>query len=389
MVKKKRISKKLFSLIKSKFKPPLYLNEPYLSNQKSLQILKKCISDNHISGIGPYVKKFEEQLKKITKSKNCISVVNGTSAIYLSLFSLGAKPNDEIIMPAFNFIAAANACLQLSAVPHFVEIEKKTFGIDPNKLDKYLKKISKKKGNTYYNKFTKRPIKFMIITHVFGHICDIHQLLKIAKKYNLKLIEDASEALGSFYNKKHAGTFGEIGVLSFNGNKIVTTGGGGAIICKNKKLSKRIRHISTTAKTKRTFKLTHDEQAFNFRLPNINAALGYIQLKDINKTLKKKRKIFKIYKSCLGEEKEFEIYEEKENRRSNYWLNFLILKDLKKEKMNSIIKFFLKNKIEVRPGWTSMTKISFLKRYPKMHCPIAENAEKIILNLPSSPQLIK
>ena len=127
MVKKKRISKKLFSLIKSKFKPPLYLNEPYLSNQKSLQILKKCISDNHISGIGPYVKKFEEQLKKITKSKNCISVVNGTSAIYLSLFSLGAKPNDEIIMPAFNFIAAANACLQLSAVPHFVEIEKKNF----------------------------------------------------------------------------------------------------------------------------------------------------------------------------------------------------------------------------------------------------------------------
>ena len=389
MTKKNQLSKKLFSLIKSEFRPPLYLNEPYLNNKKSLQILKKCILDNHISGIGPYVKKFEDQLKKITKSKNCISVINGTSAIYLSLFSLGGKPNDEVIMPAFNFIASANACLQLGAIPHFVEIENKTFGIDPNKLDNYLKSISKKKGNIFFNKFTKRPIKFMIITHVYGHICDIHQLLRIAKKYNLKLIEDASEALGSFYKNKHAGTFGEIGVLSFNGNKIVTTGGGGAIICKNTKLSKKIRHISTTAKTRGTYKLIYDEQAFNYRLPNINAALGYVQLKDFNITLKKKRKIFKIYKSCLGKEKEFEIYEEKENRKSNYWLNFLILKNLKKEKINTIIKFFAKNRIEVRPGWTSMTKISFLKKYPRMNCPIAENADKIILNIPSSPQLIK
>ena len=140
MIKKNQISKKIFSLIKSKFKPPLYLNEPYLDKQKSLRVLKKCISDNHISGIGPYINKFEEQLKKITKSKNCVSVVNGTSAIYLSLFSLGGKPNDEVILPAFNFIAASNACLQLGAIPHFVEIENKTFGVDPNKLDDYLKK---------------------------------------------------------------------------------------------------------------------------------------------------------------------------------------------------------------------------------------------------------
>ena len=292
-------------------------------------------------------------------------------------------------MPAFNFIAAANACLQGGLIPHFAEIENETFGIDPDKLDKYLRKITIKKSKIFFNKITNRPIKYIIVTHIFGHICKIRDIVKIAKKYNLKLIEDASEALGSFYFKKHAGTFGEIGVLSFNGNKIVTTGGGGAILCKNRKLSEKIRHLSSTAKKKNTLKLTHDKQGFNFKLPNINAAIGYHQLKKINYTLKKKRMLFNLYRSSFQGQKDFQVYKEKENRKSNYWLNFLILKNLKKEKISSIIRFFLQKKIEVRPGWTSMTKISFLKKYPRMSCPNAENAENIILNLPSSPQLVK
>lgn len=382
------ISKKIYKLIRSKFKPPLYLHEPNLNKISVIKIIKNCIENNHISSVGPYIKKFENEIRYITGAKNCVSVANGTSAIYLSLFVLGGKLNDEVILPAFNFIAAANACLQLRAIPHFAEIENDTFGIDPVKLEKYLSGCTYKKRNIYFNKKTKRPIKFIIVTHVYGHICKIDAILRVAKKFNLKLIEDASEALGSFYLKKHAGTFGDLGILSFNGNKIVTTGAGGAILCNSNSLSKKIRHISNTSKKKNTWKFTHDEQGFNYRMPNINAAIGYHQLKTIKETINKKRKLFNVYKSLFNNVKDFEIYKEKDNRKSNYWLQLFILKK-QKEKMSSIVKYLLNKKIEVRPGWTSMTKINYLKKFPRMNCPNAENAENILINLPSSPQLIK
>lgn len=382
------LSKKIFKLVRGKFNKRLHLHEPYIKKNGAIKIIKKCIIKNYISGIGPFVKKFESKLKFITKAQNCISTSTGTSAIYLSLFSLGAKANEEILLPAFNFIAASNACLQLGAIPHFVEIENETFGVDPNKLDLYLKKITYKKKSFFFNKKTNRPIRFIIVTHVFGHICKIDEILKVAKKFNLKVIEDASEALGSFYKKKHAGNFGDLGVLSFNGNKIVTTGGGGAILTNSSKLSKKIRHISSTARKKNTWRLAHDARGFNYRMPNINAAIGYHQLKTIKETIKKKRKLFKIYSAIFKNNNDFTLYREGKNRKSNYWLQLLILKN-RKEKMSSIVKFLLKKKIEVRPGWTSMTKINFLKKYPKMKCPNAENAENILINLPSGPQLVK
>lgn len=383
-----KISQKIFNVISKHFKLPLNLHEPYLPKNQTLLTLKKCINENHISTFGSHNNKFEKLISNFTKSKNVVSVCNGTSAIYLSLISLNIKKDDEVLIPSFNFIASTNATLAAGGCPHFVDIDFESFGIDATKLDNYLKIKTYKDGKFFFNKLTNRPIKYIIPTHVFGHICDIKKLLKICKKYNLKMIEDASEALGSFYKKKHAGTFGELGVISFNGNKIVTTGGGGAILCKNSKIAKKIRHISSTSKKKHPWRLIHDEFGFNLRMPNINAAIGINQMINLKKTLKKKRKLFELYNKIFVGLNEISLFKEPKNRLSNYWLQTIVIKDTKKIKTKSIIKYLRKKGIEVRPGWCAMTKLEHLKNYPRMNCKNSEILENKIINIPSGPNLI-
>jgi len=271
-----------------------HLHEPLFCGNE-IKYLKKTITTNLVSSIGPFVKKFENQITKFTKSKYAISVVNGTEALHLSLVACGVKNNDEVLVPTITFVGTANAIVYSGGIPHFVDSEFETLGIDPLKLEKYLEEITIKKGKFYFNKKTKKRIKAIIPVHVFGNICKIDKLLKIAKKYNLVVIEDAAEALGSFFKNKHAGTFGLVGCFSFNGNKIITTGGGGAIITNNKSLSKKIRHLSTTAKINHRWEYIHDAVGYNFRMPNINAALGYAQMENLNNFLKSKRKLFLKY----------------------------------------------------------------------------------------------
>ena len=224
-----------------------HLHEPLFFGNE-IKYLKETITTNLVSSVGPFVKKFEDQIKKFTKSKYAISVVNGTEALHLSLVACGVENNDEVLVPSITFAGSANAIVYSGAIPHFVDSEFETLGIDPLKLEKYLEKITIKKREFYFNKKTKRKIKAIMPVHIFGNICQIDKILKIAKKYNLVIIEDAAEALGSFYKNKHAGTFGSVGCFSFNGNKILTTGGGGAIITNNKLLAKKLKHLSTTAK---------------------------------------------------------------------------------------------------------------------------------------------
>ena len=281
------------SIQKTIGKGPHQLHEPlFLGNE--IKYLKKTIKQNFVSTAGEYVNKFENKIKEYTKAKFAIAVVNGTQAIYISLLACGVKQNEEVLVPTLTFAGTVNAISYLGAEPHFVDSEIKNFGIDCLKLENYLKKITKFKGNKSINKRTGRIIKAIIPVHVFGHPCDIKGILKIAKKFNLVVVEDAAEALGSFYKKKHLGTFGHTGCISFNGNKIITTGGGGMVITNKKKLAKKIRHLTTTAKKKHKWEYIHDEVGYNFRMPNLNAALGLAQIEKINILIVKNKRSFSI-----------------------------------------------------------------------------------------------
>ncbi len=359
------------------------LHEPYFCGNE-WKYVKKTLDDNYVSSIGSFVNKFENQIKKFTKSKYAISVINGTEALHLSLVACGVKSNDEVLVPTITFVGTANSILYSGAIPHFVDSEFETLGIDPVKLEKYLKKITIRKGKFYFNKKTKRRIRAIIPVHIFGNICQIDKILKIAKKYNLIVIEDAAEALGSFFKNKHAGNFGLIGCFSFNGNKILTTGGGGAIITNNKSLAKKIKHLSTTAKINHRWEYIHDAVGYNFRMPNLNAALGSAQFENLNKFLRSKRKLFLRYKKEFSRISDVKFIKNPEFSKSNNWLNTIFIKNSSLKIRNKVLKLAQKNKLFLRPVWKPLHQLKHFRLMPKMNL---ENAKKIYIsciNLPSS-----
>lgn len=360
-----------------------HLHEPLFFGNE-VKYLKKTISTNLVSSVGPFVNKFEDQITKFTKSKYTISTVNGTEALHLSLVACGVKNNDEVLVPTITFVGTANAIVYSGAVPHFVDSEFETLGIDPLKLEKYLEKITIKKGKFYFNKKTERKIKAIIPVHVFGNICQIDKILKIAKKYNLLVIEDAAEALGSFFKNKHAGTFGLVGCFSFNGNKIITTGGGGAIITNNKLLAKKIKHLSTTAKIDHRWEYIHNAVGYNFRMPNLNAALGSAQIENLNKFLRSKRKLFLRYCKEFLKVSDVRLIKNPELSKSNNWLNTIFIKNSSIKKRNKVLSLAQKNQIFLRPVWKPLHQLKHFRSMPKMNL---ENAKKIYIsciNLPSS-----
>ena len=361
-----------------------HLHEPLFCGNE-IKYLKKTIITNLVSSLGPFVKKFEKQLTKFTKSKYAISVVNGTEALHLSLVACGVKNNDEVLVPTITFAGTANAIVCSGAIPHFVDSEEETLGIDSLKLENYLKKITIKKGKFYFNKKTKRKIKAIVPVHVFGNICQIDKILKIAKKYNLIVIEDAAEALGSFFKNRHAGTFGLVGCFSFNGNKILTTGGGGAIITNNKLLAKKIRHLSTTAKINHRWEHIHDSVGYNLRMPNLNAALGCAQIENLNKFIKSKKKLYLEYFDEFSKIKEVRLIKNPRFSKSNNWLNTIFINNSSLKKRNSLIKFFHSKSLFGRPIWKPLHQLKHFSLMPKMNL---ENAKKIYIScisLPSSP----
>jgi perosamine synthetase len=360
-----------------------HLHEPLFFGNE-IKYLKKTITTNLVSSIGPFVKKFEDQITKFTKAKYTISAVNGTEALHLSLVACGVKYNDEVLVPTITFVGTANAIVYSGAIPHFVDSEIETLGIDPIKLEKYLKKITIKKGKFYFNKKTKRKIKAIIPVHVFGNICQIDKILKIAKKYNLLVIEDAAEALGSFFKNKHAGTFGLVGCFSFNGNKIMTTGGGGAIITNNKLLAKKIKHLSTTAKIEHRWEYIHDAVGYNFRMPNLNAALGSAQFENLNKFLRSKRKLFLRYCKEFLKINNVTLIKNPEFSKSNNWLNTIFIKNSSIKKRNKVLGLAQKNQIFLRPVWKPLHTLKYLNNMPRMNLDAAIKIYKSCINLPSS-----
>jgi len=360
-----------------------HLHEPLFCGNE-VKYLKKTIITNLVSSVGPFVKKFEDLITKFTKSKYTISVVNGTEALHLSLVACGVARNDEVLVPTVTFSGTANAIVYSGAIPHFVDSEFETLGIDPLKLEKYLEKITIKKGKFYLNKKTKRKIKAIIPVHVFGNICQIDKILKIAKKYNLIVIEDSAEALGSFYKNKHAGNFGLVGCFSFNGNKIITTGGGGAIITNSKLLAKKIKHLSTTAKIKHRWEYIHDAVGYNFRMPNLNAALGSAQIENLNKFLRSKRKLFLRYCKEFLEVNDVRLIKNPEFSKSNNWLNTIFIKNSTTKKRNKILSLAQKNQLFLRPVWKPLHTLKHFNKMPRMNLDAAIKIYKSCINLPSS-----
>ena len=300
------------------------------------------------------------------------------------LVAMGVRADHEVLIPNFNYIASANSIIMSGATPHFVDIEEKTLGIDVRKLDDYLKKNTYQKKNVCINKITKKKIKFCIALHTYGYPCDIINLKKILDKRKIILIEDAAEAIGSFIKKKHLGTIGFAGIYSFNGNKIITSGGGGAIVSNNKKFIQKCEKLSTTAKGKHKFLFFHDELGYNYRMPNINAALGYAQILKLNNILKSKRILNKKYRETFKDNKFLKIFSGKNNGEYNNWLNVAILNKKYSKLRNLIILECIKNKINVRPGWTLMHQIKYLKKYPKMNLSNSISIFKRLICLPSS-----
>ncbi len=363
-----------------------FLHEPNF-DQKEIKHLNRCVKSTFVSTAGKSVKLFEKKIKEITKSKYVLSLINGTTALHLCLKILGVKNDDEVLLPSITFAGTANAIKMAGATPHFIDSEMENFGADPTKLETYLKKITKRKNNFLINKKTNKKISAIIIVHVFGHSAKIEQLLKISKKFKIPLIEDAAECIGSYYKNKHLGTFSELGILSFNGNKTITTGGGGALLTNKKKLFDYANFLSNGAKKFHKWEYIHSESGYNYRMPAINAALGLGQLEKLKYFLRKKRRLFEKYKKNFKNFKEAKILSEPKKSKSNYWLQALILRKKNYHRKNKILSTTNKEKIFTRPIWKPLHLLSHFKKNPKMNLKNAEEIYDKVINLPSGSKL--
>ncbi len=365
----------------------LLLHEPKFDKIETHN-LKKCIDSGYVSSVGQYVNIFEQKIADFTGAKYAIAIVNGTSALHLALKIIGVEINHEVICPSLTFIGTVNAISYLGAKPHFVDCEEKTLGIDPLALSKWLDEIAIKKSGKTINKKTGRIISAIIPMHTYGHPAKIDDILNISREYNLKVVEDAAESLGSFYKNRHTGTFGKIGILSFNGNKIITTGGGGALLTDDEILAKRAKHLSTTAKNPHEYRYIHDDIGFNYRLPNINAALGCAQLEKIEDFLNAKRELFYKYKEVIAPIKGVRLFQEPENSRSNYWLQTIILENGYENELEDILENTNKNNIMTRPTWDLIHQSKMYLQCPKSPLLVSESLAKRIINIPSSAFLV-
>ena len=291
------------------------LHEPSFSGNE-WNYVKECLDSGWVSSVGEYVNKFEHDLVDYTGVKHAVATVNGTAALHICLKLIGTQPNDEILLPALTFVAAANAICYCKAIPHFVDNAENTLGLCPSKLEDYLKEVSEIRSGQCINKLTNRCIKAVVPMHTFGHPVDLDPLVEICEKYNLGLIEDAAESLGSFYKGHHTGNWGVLSALSFNGNKVITTGGGGAILTNDGNLAKEAKHLTTTAKVTHQWEYIHDKIGYNYRLPNINAALGCAQLEQLPNHLKSKRKLAQRYQKAFEKVDEAGISDHKTGKNT-------------------------------------------------------------------------
>lgn len=387
------------------------LHEPHFGGNEWLYT-KKCLETGWVSSVGKYVDEFEVKLAEFTGVKRAVAVVNGTAALHLSLRLAGVGPGDEVLAPALTFVATANAVSYCGALPHFVDSEERTLGLDPGKLGDYLEQISRMSHGNCLNKATGRIIRAVVPVHTFGHPVDLEPLVEVCRRFRLELIEDAAESLGSYYQGKHTGNWGKLAILSFNGNKTITTGGGGAILTNDENLGKLAKHLTTTARLGDQRGFFHDQVGYNYRLPNINAALGCAQLEQLPDFLIKKRALAKRYAQAFRAVKGVQFFTEPDFARSNYWMNVLLLnlddqetggkagasvtRGLSSPRQDFVAVRKLRDAvldltnlhgIATRPAWSLMHKLPMYQDCPRMSLPVAESIEARLINIPSSAVL--
>lgn len=362
------------------------LHEPYFGGNEWAYV-RDCIDTGWVSSVGRYVDLFEEQLATYTGVKRAVAVVNGTAALHICLQLVGVKPGDEVLIPALTFVATANAVVYCGATPHLVDSEEKTLGIDPRKLADYLYEISEIRDGVCINKQTRRPIRAVVPMHTYGHPVDLDPLVEVCSRFSLGLIEDAAESLGSFYKGKHTGHWGRVTALSFNGNKTITTGGGGAILTNDVALGAFAKHLTTTAKCPHQWAFNHDMVGYNYRLPNINAALGCAQLEQLPIFLKKKRGLAETYQRVFSGINGVSFFVEPEFAHSNYWLNVLLLDEKHTSQRETLLESTNTCGIMTRPTWTLMHQLPMFRHCPMMNLDVAESLQRRLINIPSSAGL--
>ncbi|MCG3663359.1 LegC family aminotransferase [Aliarcobacter butzleri] len=356
------------------------LHEPrFIGNEK--KYLNDCIDSTFVSSVGKYVDTFEKEFAKTVGSKFAIATVNGTAALHISLLLADVKKDDEVITQPLTFIATCNAISYIGAKPIFIDVDLDTMGLSPKSLKNFLETNCELIDDKCINKTTNKQIKACVPMHTFGHPCKIDEIKEICDSWNITLVEDAAESLGSYYKNKHTGTFGKIGAFSFNGNKIITSGGGGVIVTDDEGLAKRGKHITTTAKITHPYEYVHDEIGYNYRLPNINAALLVAQLEQLERFLVSKRELAKIYDEFFSLNS-IKFIKESENSKSNYWLQAVLLDDLKQR--DEFLEFTNKNGVMTRPIWKLMNELDMFKDCQKDDLINAKYLEERVVNIPSS-----
>jgi len=358
------------------------LHEPTFSDTE-IEYVTDCVKTGWVSSVGTYVTRFEEDLAKYVGVKRAVAVVNGTAALHIALKVAEVMAEDEVLMPSLTFIATANAVSYLGAVPHFIDVSIDTLGVDSAKLRTYLEEITEVCNGETFNKKTGRRIKALVPMHTFGHPVALDELVSICDDFNIVLVEDAAESLGSYYKGKHTGSFGKISAISFNGNKIITTGGGGAIVTNDEALADYAKYLTTTAKIPHRWAYEHDEIGYNYRLPNINAALGCAQLEKMPELVAQKRTLTDKYESLIVNIQGVKLYKESAHCKSNYWLQTLILDE--SYNRDEVLAFLNDNGVMSRPIWTPMHKLEMFKECPKMDLIATEALDGRIINIPSTP----
>lgn len=365
---------------------PVPLHEPKFVGRE-WEYTKACLDSTFVSSVGKFVDRFESDLAEFSGAAHAIAVVNGTEALHVALLLAGVQEGDEVLVPALTFIATSNAVRYCNAMPHFVDCEELTLGMDPASLREWLGWVSDVRNGVCVNKQTGRPIRAMVPMHVFGHPCDLDGLMAVSRDFGLRMVEDAAESLGSTYYGRHTGTFGLLGTLSFNGNKIITSGGGGAILTNDRALAVRAKHLTTTAKRTHRWAFEHDEVGFNYRMPNINAALACAQLERVVSFLESKRQLFERYRAAFELIPGIRLLKEPAGCRSNYWLQTLVLDERNEGIRDGVLEATNGAGYMTRPAWGLMHRQPMFAACQRMPLDVAEAMEQRLINIPSSAGL--
>lgn len=364
----------------------LGLHEPVFAGNE-IAYLEECIRSTFVSSVGPFVDRFERMLEEVTGAKRAVAVVNGTAALHACFHLAGVAPGDEVISPALTFIATTNAIAYCGAIPHFVDSSLETLGMDARALAVRLETIAERTATATINRETGRRIAAIAPMHTFGHPVDMDAIAALAKDWNIALVEDAAESLGSTYKGRAVGSQARLAALSFNGNKIVTTGGGGAILTNDEELGRRAKHLTTTAKLPHKWAFIHDEVGFNYRLPNLNAALGCAQLEQLGGFLASKRRLAAAYERAFAQIPGVHFSREPKDTTSNYWLNAILLDEDTASRRDDVLAALNDAGFGARPAWTLMHKLPMFAQSPRGDLATAESIERRLINLPSSASI--